>query len=161
MATARRRQASDQGPEFFYVRSNLDENRVALHEVDAKHPGGSVIVAGNTPVKVGNTKFVRDRLRDGFLVEVSGDKATRMADKAAAERDEMYPNASDDWEWNEENENDEPAEPNRLGGNYSNFTNAELEDEARARGMEVKAGANKGDLVAMLQKHDQESKVNG
>ena len=75
------------GEGFVYVRSGFDNNRVALHEVDAEHPSGSVIVAANSgPVKVGNTALVRQRLRDGWLVEVTNKADKEEADRAAAER---------------------------------------------------------------------------
>jgi hypothetical protein len=147
--------AKDEGPEFFYVRSALDENRVALHEVDEKHPGGSVLVAGKNPVKVGNTKFVKDRLRDGFLVEVSGDRARKQADKMAADRAEMFPVDTGD-----EDEMEEHAEPNKMVS-YQDQSVTDLRTEATSRGIKLPDGANKGEIITALQKHDEENKVNG
>ena len=86
MARRTRRQAAEAAdvPKFLYVQSALDGDAVAIHEVDDAHPGGSVIVAGDMVVKVGNTPFVQDRLRAGWLEEVSGD---RQADEWAKQRE--------------------------------------------------------------------------
>jgi hypothetical protein len=75
--------------QYLYVKSALDDDRVALHEVDDAHPGGSAIVAGDLVAKVGDTAMVRSRLRDRWLVEVSGGEETKKADKWADERQEM------------------------------------------------------------------------
>ena len=73
-------------PEFLYVRSNLNGDAVALHEIDPAHPGGSVMVAGNLPAKVAPTSFVRERLRDHWLVEVDDADDRKRADEIAASR---------------------------------------------------------------------------
>jgi hypothetical protein len=79
----------DNEPTYLYVRSNLDGDDVALHEVDDKHPGGSVIVAGQNVEKVADTAFVRSRLRDRWLVEVKGSEGKKGADDRAKARTEM------------------------------------------------------------------------
>jgi hypothetical protein len=71
---------------FLYVKSAFPDDRVALHEVDDLHPGGSVIVAGKIVAKVADTPFVRLRLRDRWLVEASESKEKSAADKWADER---------------------------------------------------------------------------
>lgn len=81
----RKKAANDQG-EVLYVRSGRDDNRVALHEIDPAHPGGSVIVAGEECRKVGNTALVLDQLRKGELEECDGEADIKAADKHADER---------------------------------------------------------------------------
>jgi hypothetical protein len=88
--------AENDGPEFVYVRSNLDNNRVALHEIDPAHPGGSVMVARNMGTqKVGNTALVRARLRDQWLVEDTSADGKKEADKAAETREEYLTGIAD------------------------------------------------------------------
>lgn len=91
MATQREDKDKKDAPEFLYVRSNLDGNEVALHEVDPAHPGGSVLVAGTNVEKVGDTPFVRSRLRDRWLVEAKGDRKgdRKGADERAKAREGM------------------------------------------------------------------------
>ena len=81
--------ANETGPDVLYVKSGFDNNRIALHEIDPAHPGGSVVVAGDKPTKVGNTAMVRARLRDQWLVEVSGEGVHKEADKRAENRVKM------------------------------------------------------------------------
>ena len=79
--------AESGGPEFLYVRSNFDNDRIALHEIDPAHVGGSAVVARNHgTVKVGNTAAVRARLRDQWLVEDMSAEGKKAADKAAEEK---------------------------------------------------------------------------
>lgn len=79
--------AESGGPEFVYVRSNFDNDRIALHEIDVAHPGGSAVVARNHgTVKVGNTAAVRARLRDQWLVEDTSSEGKKSADEAADKR---------------------------------------------------------------------------
>lgn len=75
-------------PEFLYVESARDDDRVALSEIDDAHPGGSIFVArGVGAVKVANTASVMAALRNGpdgpLLREVSGSSAKKRADETA------------------------------------------------------------------------------
>lgn len=90
---ARGRQAANDEPQFLYVQSALEGNRVALHEVDDAHPFGSVLVAGDNVVKVGDTAFVRAQLREGALTEVRNASDKKDADKAQEEREKAYRDA--------------------------------------------------------------------
>lgn len=60
--------------EYATVRSTLPMQKdggspVALWEVDDQHPGGEVMVAGRTPVRVALTPQVTALIRDGVLEE--------------------------------------------------------------------------------------------
>lgn len=54
-------------------------NRVALHDIDAAHPEGTVFVAGDRVVEVGRTQAVDDALNNRLIVEVKGGKAVEPA----------------------------------------------------------------------------------
>jgi hypothetical protein len=77
--------AKDEG-NFLYVRSARGDDRVALHEIDVAHPGGSVVVAGDRVVKVGNTAMVQDALRRDQLTEDGIDADGRKAADEFADR---------------------------------------------------------------------------
>lgn len=81
--------AEENGPEFVYVKSGFNNNRVVLHEIDPAHPGGSVLVAGDKPTKVGNTAMVRERIRSQWLVEVTEGAEKKKADERLEARMEM------------------------------------------------------------------------
>ena len=57
------------------VKSNLKEKRIALWERHPDHPHGEVSIHGDKVVEVAETSAVRDAIRDGKLVEVTGGKA--------------------------------------------------------------------------------------
>lgn len=76
---------------YMYVRSTTGDNRVAFHEVDDAHPGGSVIVAGPGVVKVGRTPFALARVRERALAEVKDSGERSKADKAAKAREDALP----------------------------------------------------------------------
>jgi hypothetical protein len=82
------KKAAQDDREFLYVRSALDDNRVALHEIDPLHPGGSVIVAGDLVAKVGRTAYVMSRLRENWLEEADdADKdEIKRADEMAQQK---------------------------------------------------------------------------
>lgn len=90
---ARGREQANDEPQFLYVRSARDDNRVALHEVDDAHPFGSVLVAGDACVKVGDTALVRAQLREGELEEVKGASDRKDADKALEDRQKAFEEA--------------------------------------------------------------------
>lgn len=72
---------------YIYVKSNRNDNRVALSEVDDLHPGGSAFVAAGTgAVKVGVTPFVRDQLMQGHLIEVDDSAEKKEAEALADEK---------------------------------------------------------------------------
>jgi hypothetical protein len=88
--------AESGGPEYVYVRSNFDNDRLALHEIDPAHPMGSAVVARNHgTVKVGNTAMVRARLRDQWLVEDTSAEGKKHADEALKVREEELDNTGD------------------------------------------------------------------
>lgn len=94
MARSRSRGTSaNDEPQFLYVQSALEGNRVALHEVDDAHPFGSVLVAGDRVEKVGDTAFVRAQLREGALTEVRDAADKKAADKAMDERTKAFEEA--------------------------------------------------------------------
>ncbi len=78
---AKKNQDND-APEFLYVTSARDDDRVVLHEVDDAHPGGSVLVAGDMVRKVAPTALVLAALRDPLgLTEVRNAKNQKSADE--------------------------------------------------------------------------------
>jgi hypothetical protein len=82
--------SNDEEPQFLYVRSARDDNRVALHEVDEAHPGGSVLVAGDMVRKVADTSYVRAQIRENQLMEVKDAKSKSSADKWLADREKAF-----------------------------------------------------------------------
>lgn len=84
--------ADDKHPGYMYVESARSDNRVALHEVDEAHPGGSVIVSRNSgPRKVAKTPFAMMRLRENELREVTKSGAKKIAEMHAKRAVEENP----------------------------------------------------------------------
>lgn len=121
-----------------YVKSNRDDARVALSEVDDAHPGGSAFVAAGTgPVKVGLTPFVRDQLREGNLVEVDAAADKKKADKAADEK-------------MGEGERAAAVEANPDAEPMESMSTAKLVGIAQSLGVNVRPGTPKGDLITAI-----------
>jgi hypothetical protein len=55
---------------------------------------------------------------------------------------------------------EEHAEPNKMVS-YQDQSVTDLRTEATSRGIKLPDGANKGEIITALQKHDEENKVNG
>lgn len=77
-----------------FVKSGLPGDKVALWEVDARHPGGEVFISGTDddkanppvvvkPVEVFKTPLVMKYLGEGRLVEASKSGAVKEPAKAA------------------------------------------------------------------------------
>jgi hypothetical protein len=92
-ARSRADKAVNDEPQYLYVQSARDDNRVALHEVDDAHPFGSVLVAGDNVEKVADTALVRAQLREGELVEVRDAADRKAADKSYDERRKAFEEA--------------------------------------------------------------------
>ena len=128
--------------DFVYVRSGRNDNRVALSEVDAAHPGGSAFVAQGMVRKVGYTPFVAAQIREGLLVEVSEAADKKQADAYAKEV----------MSGEEREAMGEPQEDHfdPLVGK----SDGELAQMAKDRGIKIEAGMRKSDVVSAIAAHD-------
>lgn len=94
-AQAKAQNAKSNDELFMYVRSTTGDNRVAFHEVDDAHPGGSAFVAGPKVVKVGRTALAQERIRSRMLAEVKGDSRQKaQADKDAQAKIDALPDVT-------------------------------------------------------------------
>jgi hypothetical protein len=151
-----------------WVRSARDDNRVAAHEVDPAHPGGSIMVAGDLVVEAAPTAFVEAQIRAEALEEVTDSKDIEAARKrreeireanaitgtaapglAVAPVGEQPPVGDLSRPINEPNGDDDQAPVS-----YDKQTNERLKAELANRGIEFDADAVKRDLVALLEDDD-------
>lgn len=69
------------------VKGTGDDDKVVIWEKSPEHPEGEVTVVNNgKPVKVGKTRAIVERLRDGRLVETEAEAPKNDAKKPSAKK---------------------------------------------------------------------------